>query len=403
MNNNFIKTKKYKTVSLYLYFASSYSFKKYLCLNLLTFFIGDYSTKYPTKVKMTFAKDKLYGANIYTSCKAKAGIVYFAFKYSFLNPYFAGLNENEFIVFFKEVLYHTYFSEELLEEFKKIYKDNIKRSLDKPNNYANNKVNKLIANKDNSFEIYCIDNIDLVDNINLDDVISVYNELLNRFRIDVYLIGDYSNDLLSYAKSLIRKNEYYFTNKMIDIEEVGEIIENKNISQSSLQLVYKTSFNRSSSDYYAYILGNAVFGITPTSLLFEQIREKLSLCYYISLYDYKNEGIIKIYTSIEGKNKDKVIEQIDVQLRRMIDKEYDPLKIDSARALLIDSIMALQDNVDNYVEYYYMNSLNGLNCSRQEYIEKLNKVTIEDIASVFNKYEHVLTYMLNGVKNEKDS
>ena len=50
-----------------------------------------------------------------------------------------------------------------------------------------------------------------------------------------------------------------------------------------------------------------------------------------------------------------------------------------------------------------MNSLNGLNCSRQEYIEKLNKVTIEDIASVFNKYEHVLTYMLNGVKNEKDS
>ena len=57
MKNNFIKTKKYKNINLYLYLTSDYDLKKHLCLSLLAFFIGDYSKKYPTKEKMTFAKD----------------------------------------------------------------------------------------------------------------------------------------------------------------------------------------------------------------------------------------------------------------------------------------------------------------------------------------------------------
>lgn len=56
MKNNFIKTKKYKNINLYLYFTSDYDLKKHLCLSLLAFFIGDYSKKYPTKEKMTLRR-----------------------------------------------------------------------------------------------------------------------------------------------------------------------------------------------------------------------------------------------------------------------------------------------------------------------------------------------------------
>ena len=50
-----------------------------------------------------------------------------------------------------------------------------------------------------------------------------------------------------------------------------------------------------------------------------------------------------------------------------------------------------------------MNKLNGIECNRQEYIKNLESVTVDDISKVFKKYQHVLTYMLNGVKDEKDS
>lgn len=403
MQNNFIKTKKYKTISLYLYFTSNYDLKKYLALNLLSFFIGDYSLKYPTKEKMTFAKDNLYGANVYTGSKAKAGLTYFSVKYTFLNPSFVDTKEEEFVDFFKELIYHPYFSKELLDEFKMIYKDNIRRSLDKPDRYANNRVNQIIALEDSTFKTYTIEDIDMVDKISLDDVIKTYKELLNDFGVDVFLYGDYSDDLLSIAKSLERKHDFHFLNKELNLDEMNDVIENKNVSQSSLQIVYKTPINRTSKQFYAYMMGNAVFGILPTSLLFDEVREKLSLCYYISILDYKNEGLVKVFTAIDGKNKDEVVKQVNIQFERMINKDYDPIKLDYAYALLSDSLNALQDNIDAYTEYFYMNALNGIECSRQEYIENLKKVSVDDISDVFKKYKHVLTYMLNGVKNEKDS
>ena len=127
------------------------------------------------------------------------------------------------------------------------------------------------------------------------------------------------------------------------------------------------------------------------------------MCYYISVLDYKNEGIVKVYTAIDGKNKDELVKQVDIQLQRMINKDYDPIKLDFARALLADSLNALQDNTDAYTEYYFMNKLNGIECNRQEYIKNLESVTVDDISEVFKNYQHVLTYMLNGVKDEKDS
>ena len=185
------------------------------------------------------------------------------------------------------------------------------------------------------------------------------------------------------------------------LKEIGEIIEDKEVSQSNLNVVYKTPFNRKHPYFYAYMLGNVLLGMVPTSLLFEEVREKLSLCYYISIYDYKNEGLVKIYTAIDGKNKEEVLKQISIQMKRLIDKDYDYSKIDPARALLIDSVTSLSDSLDGYVDYLYTNKLNGIDCDIEKYIAEVNKVTVDDIASCFKEYKHVLTYMLNGVKDEE--
>ncbi len=404
MENNFIKTNKYKTINLYLYYTCPYDLKRRLCFNLLSYFIGDYSNKYQTKEAMTSIKDNLYGANVYCSAKVKANLLTFNIKYSFINPkFFDDIKEEDFIKFFKEFLYNVYFSDELLEEFKLIYKDTILRSLDKPNNYANNRINQIIGSLDKNFLVYDIDHINDVDAITLDDVKETYTYLLNDCGVNTYLIGDYSNEFLSYVKTLDRGNPYRLENNKIVIEEIEDIVENKNVSQSSLQVVFKSPYSRNDKEFYAYMLGNAVFGIVPTSLLFDEVREKLSLCYYISVYDYLNEGIVKVYTAIEGKNKDTVLEQINIQLQRMINMDYDPNKIELAKSLIIDSIVSLKDNVDAYCDYLYSNEINGITCLKEEYIDNLNKVTIDDISNVFKQYKHVLTYMLNGVKNEKDS
>ena len=83
------------------------------------------------------------------------------------------VDEKEFVAFFKELVLNPYFSEELLEEFKTIYKANIQRSLDKPNMYASNRVNQIIGQEDPNFNIYTVDKIEMIDSITLEDVKNV--------------------------------------------------------------------------------------------------------------------------------------------------------------------------------------------------------------------------------------
>ena len=81
-----MKTNKYKTIQLFLYYTGKYSIKKKVALNILTTIIGDYSIKYDTKEKMVKAKDYLYDADINCNIKLRANLMTFTVKYSFINP-----------------------------------------------------------------------------------------------------------------------------------------------------------------------------------------------------------------------------------------------------------------------------------------------------------------------------
>lgn len=397
------KTNKYKTINIYLKFACPYDLKKRLSLCLLTYFIGDYSNAYNSKLLMTKAKDNLYGPNIYSQVRTNGNLLLYTIKYNFLNPKFINdLNEDDFIDFFKECFNNVYFSEDLLKEFKRNYKDVISRRLDNPSNLASNRVAQIIAKEFKDFEVYDSDHINEIDSITLDDIKEVYNDLLKTFSLDIFLVGDYDDKLVNFLSEYKTNNNYYLNNNPADIKDLKEIVEDKNVSQSSLNVIYKTPFNRHHKDFYAYVLGNCVLGGVPTSLLFDEVREKLSLCYYISVMDFKNEGLVKIYTAIDGKNKDTVLKQIDIQINRLINKDYDLEKIDLARTLLIDAIHATVDDLDAFINDIYGRKLNQIECSNDQYIENLLKVDADDISRVFKEYKHVLTYMLNGVKHEED-
>lgn len=398
-----MKTNKYKTVSLYLYYAYPYDLKRRLALLMLTGFIGRYSNKYNTKEKMTKARDNLYGISIGGHVKPEANLLSYTIKIIFLNPKFIkDVSTKNYIDHIKECLDNVYFSEELLKEFKKRYKDHLKRRLDSPRTLATNRIYQIIGEESKEFGVYNRDYSDEIDSITLDDVKNIYKEIKEKFSLDAYLVGDYDDELLQYAKTFKSNNRYYIKCNALDIKDLNEVIEDKDVSQSVLSVIYKTPFTRLSKEFYAFFLGNCLLGVVPTSLLFEEVREKLSLCYYISVNNYNNEGIVKIYTAIDGKNKDTVLKQIDIQINRLINKDYPLEKIDLARTLLIDSIAGIVDNFDVYTDYLYMCKLKQINCSIDEYIANLNKVTADDIANVFKEYKHVLTYMLNGVKHEEN-
>lgn len=394
-----IKTNKYKSISVYLYFAKEYNLKEKLALYLLGYFMGETSIKYQKREEMLKAKDNLYGASVSISNKNKANLMQYIVKYTFINPRFLkDVSMNDFLSFFKEFFFNIYFSEERFEENKKIYKDYIFRMLDKPSSFATNRALEILADENEAMGIYVLNHIDEIDEINLDDVKKVYADLFKEFSLDIFVSGDYDESLVEYFKTLKSPKTYHLKNECLDFDDLKEITETKDASQSSLNVYFKTPYHKKSKDYYGFFLGNALLGGVPTSLLFDEVREKQSLCYYIAVQDYKQEGLVRIFTAINSKNKDKVIKEIEKQMKRLVDMDYDLSLLEQARSLLIDSITSIEDDLDAYTTYLYTNHLNNEEISFEEYIDNLNSVTREDIAGCFKNYKHVLTYMLEGTK-----
>lgn len=399
-----IKTRKYKNINLYLRFSiENKKFAKEK-VALLCKMIGDISNKYKTKSEMTKAKDMLYGINCVCSYKVRANIISLSIHYSFINPKFVDVDIREYNDYIKETLFNSIINEETLDEAKRTIKASIIRKNDKPSVYANERFIDIVSKDNKQFSIYSENErfIKDLESIKLDDIKQTYRETINRSQLNVYLCGDVDendiNILTTYDFS--KRNVVNLSCKKIVGPNKRDIVEEKDISQTYLVMAYKTPFNKKSKDYFTWFIGNALLGVVPTSLLFTQIREKMSLCYAISSIDYKNEGLVKIVTSIDAKNKDITIKEITNQINRLVNNDYDVSLLDSAKSLVINSLLSIYDDLDALVDYFYESYLSDFDYSIEECCKAIMKVNQKDISKVYKKYEHYFNYVLLGTKNE---
>lgn len=406
-NTNHIKvipTRKYKDVNLYLRFSIENKPLLKEKIALLCKMVGEVSKNYPTKLEMTRAKDMLYGISCATSYKSRANIITFSLHYSFINPKFVDTTIDEYNTFIKETVYNSIIDSNTLDEAKRTLKAAILRKIDKPASKANERFIEIVSKDNPSFGIYSENEkfIKNIDKIKLDDIVDTYKELINKSQLDIYLCGDLSNEDISKLTiyNFANRNDIKIQLKKIKHPKKKMIVDKLDISQSYLSVVYATPFNKSSKQYFAWFLGNVFLGVVPTSLLFSEVREKMSLCYAIQAIDFKNEGLVKIVTSIDAKNKDKAIKAITDQINRIINIDYEESQLDTAKALICNSLNGIYDDLDALIDYYHESKLSNFNYSIEEYCDGLLKVTPKEISNVFKKYEPYFNYILLGTKHE---
>lgn len=399
-----IQTRKYKDINLYLRFSIENKPLLKEKVALLCKLIGDISNKYPSKLEMTKARDMLYGINLNASYKVRANIISLSLHYSFINPKFVDATIEEYNNFIKETLYNSIIDKKTLDEAKRTVKAATLRKIDKPTAKANQRFVEIVSKDNPEFEIYSENEkfIKNIDKIKLDDIVKVYRTIINKSQLNVYLCGDLDNNEVFKLTTFNfnGRDEAKLKVKKIKHHEKKMIIDKKDISQSYLSVVYATPFNKNSKEYFAWFLGNAFLGVVPTSLLFSEVREKMSLCYAISSVDFKNEGLVRIVTSIDAKNKDKTIKAIETQIKRLISKDYDETQLEITKTLMCNSIISIYDDLDALIDYYYESMLSNFNYSIEEYCENISKVTSKDIANVYKKYNHYFNYILLGTKHE---
>jgi len=91
---------------------------------------------------------------------------------------------------------------------------------------------------------------------------------------------------------------------------VREKVESMEVSQSKLVMGLRTGEGSSMEHANARRVFAALFGGTPFSKLFMNVREKLSLCYYCAARYDNATGILMVDSGVEAANKQKALEEI---------------------------------------------------------------------------------------------
>lgn len=175
-----------------------------------------------------------------------------------------------------------------------------------------------------------------------------------------------------------------------------EITEQVQASQGKLTLGFRTQIRAGEALLYPLQLFNAIYGGSPVSKLFLNVREKLSLCYYCSSRIEKYKGLMLISSGIENQNRGRAQSQILKELQAMRDGSFTDDELDAARKVLENAYQSYQDSAYYLEDWYLGQLLCGSGDSPEDALEKLRQVTREQITEAAQLVELDTVYFLEG-------
>jgi predicted Zn-dependent peptidase len=186
-------------------------------------------------------------------------------------------------------------------------------------------------------------------------------------------------------------------------DKINEVIENMQVNQSILVIGFRLGIENYEDNMFSLIMFNTIFGGGPTSKLFLNVRERLSLCYYCSSEIDRLKGIMLVSAGISKENKLKTQEEIFAQLSSMQKGEITADELEEAYKTLEYSYEQTQDNL-YALEGYYLNCFIGnSSLSVEEVLENFKKVTVEDIKKAACLCTPDTVYFLNGATEETEN
>jgi predicted Zn-dependent peptidase len=180
----------------------------------------------------------------------------------------------------------------------------------------------------------------------------------------------------------------------------GEREEELNVKQSVLAMGFRTGILLGEVDAHVMPVFNNIFGGTYMSRLFKEIREKMSLCYYCSSDYVTTKALMYVSCGIDSANyeraKKEILHQLDILKTEPISEE----ELRTAKDLAIKDLNEMKDYPSAIATFFYGRLIYGINELPEEYSEKIELVTVEDVMRVAKKIELDTVFLLKGIKQD---
>ncbi len=179
-------------------------------------------------------------------------------------------------------------------------------------------------------------------------------------------------------------------------DRVREIEEETSAVQGKLVLGFRTGEAESERERFAYSLMNEVYGGSPSSKLFINVREKNSLCYSCFSTTDLLKGVMLAVAGIENENKEKTVQEILLQLDKTAHAEISEEELHCAKQSLANGYKSLYDSAEGLEVWYLRRILGGHILPPEEAAAHIMQLTAADVAAVAAKISLDTVYFLKG-------
>ena len=411
-----IQTEKFKTNLIAIFLSMPITKENVTKNSLLSAVLRRGSNNMPTQEQISQELEEMYGASFDCGLDKTGDNHILKFYLESVNDKFLPQTDENMLKTSIEKLLEIVFNPlvengAFKEEYVKQEKENVKRIIEgKPDNKARYAFDRCIEEmyKDEPYGLYKYGYIEDLEQITSQDLYNYYQTMIEECKIDIFVSGN-----ISEVEGIVEKNENiqklqqrepnYKVNSVESKEEVKEkeVIEEMEVTQGKLTIGLDLHLENEEQKYDA-MLYNAILGGTANSKMFQEVREKASLAYTAGSSYVRYKSNIFIKCGIEIKNYEKTMEIIRKQLEDMKNGVFTDEDIENAKKGIISGIKAIDDEQDTEVTYFFGQELTGSKTSLEEYIEKIQKVSKDDIIKVANSININTIYFLKDNSTAKE-
>ena len=416
INLNIIQSNKFKTNLLKINFTLPLCERTAPLASLLPAVLRRGCNRYPTMLELNRYLEYLYstglGGNIAKFGENQA----ITFNASFLR--------NEFIPdgtdllslvcdLMADYIFHPYlvdgkFCDEYVESEKKNLVDRIEAEINNKRAYADKRLFEIMCEGE-PFAINPLGTKQSVEELTSQALTDFYYGDFANAPVEIFFVG--VCDEAEFRKKIHEKfapykrssSEYAKNTVKETAARLKRVTEEMPVNQGKLSMGFRTGACTAKKNNEPFQVFNEIFGASPTSKLFENVREKLSLCYYCSSRFVATKGIMYISSGVKVGDETAAEEEILRQLDSMKNGEFSENDISVAKLSLENNYNSFNDDADRLSSWYLARIISGDEITTiDKVIEKINRVTKEDIIAISTTVIPDTVYFLKGTNLDSE-
>lgn len=284
--------------------------------------------------------------------------------------------------------------------------DAIKAEINNPKAYARHRCSELLHQGDEDFPTL----EELSAAVNATDEVSLYKhytKLLSSASVEFFYVGSESAEKVAdtvrrHFNEFGSREQRHITLTPERFTSLKEVTEPFEVSQGKLVMGFRTGVCATDDEYFAAVIFNEIFGGSPASKLFMNVRERMSLCYYCaSSYDTYLGNLI-VSSGIDVASFEIARDAILTQLEDIKQGRISEVELEAAKKSVLHWYRQIYDFPFELFSFYSTRAMLGIDSTPEDYMKQFESVSAEEVVAVAKGVALDTVYFLKGTLDGDD-